>query len=711
MKYLKFFQSIKFSFSQRPHKFLNKTAPFKKFNNNKMETNQIDSREINLQKNKVYPKPEYNENDYNNPLDLENIEILKVSKFREYSDIKYPTFEDINLEEQLKTEVTYENLLVDLNCCDEALSNLCHLYDTLFLTHPNGEFIKEKLKEHNMNYIVCKMFSSILRRQVTLVYHLLRKKYSNNQEERETAEKIINQEYLDVSNEEILNHLIEENKNYFKNGNGSVNDNLDHEKLKNSEILNVQEEREINQEFKNMIIENLKVLIKSEKSLIDFENNTKNFLPSICSLNLSLKILKSVIDETSNQIKEILQTGSKNIENLSEETLIKFFHNCNKIDILANFFILCYKIPHDDIYNLPENSETWQELKKHFERRVIFSRHTLKKKLQKVFNMVILGNASVSKGHGEFNSKYSKILGTGWYFAYFFFNKKKANIQSIKFTINPNYDIAKILWNMLDAKGIRNLLKLTMPGVKYSKKWFFKRTEPEITLDVIKELMEKINNPEYLIKTDKDGDDKRKFSDKLVLQGHYQIDYESRITDNNTEINFNDEKIKKPKNLPLFLTKTDEKIINDFVKVKIISHRDNFTPYKKTFWNYINCCSGERKHNPRAALIHIHGGGFIAMSAASHENYTRKWTNMLEIPVFSIDYRLAPENPYPKALDDVYQAYMWIIKYAEDIFKMDLDKIILVGDSAGGNLVVSLCYLLILLGKKLPTAIFLAYPG
>jgi len=99
------------------------------------------------------------------------------------------------------------------------------------------------------------------------------------------------------------------------------------------------------------------------------------------------------------------------------------------------------------------------------------------------------------------------------------------------------------------------------------------------------------------------------------------------------------------------------------------------------------------------------------MSASSHENYTRKWANMLEIPLFSIDYRLAPENPYPKALDDVYQAYMWIIKYAEDFYKMDLDKIILVGDSAGGNLVVSLCYLLILSGRKLPTAIFLAYPG
>jgi hormone-sensitive lipase len=99
------------------------------------------------------------------------------------------------------------------------------------------------------------------------------------------------------------------------------------------------------------------------------------------------------------------------------------------------------------------------------------------------------------------------------------------------------------------------------------------------------------------------------------------------------------------------------------------------------------------------------------MSASSHENYTRKWTNTLQIPVFSIDYRLSPEFPYPKSLDDVYQAYMWIINFGEEIFKNKITNIILVGDSAGGNLVMSLTYLLIMMGQKLPTALMLAYPA
>src|SRR5690606_23911426 len=88
--------------------------------------------------------------------------------------------------------------------------------------------------------------------------------------------------------------------------------------------------------------------------------------------------------------------------------------------------------------NQAENSETWDKIKRHFERRVVFSRYVIKKKLQQVFNMVILGNASMSKGHDVFkNHNYLQMLGSGWYFAYFFFNKKQASIQSIKFAINP----------------------------------------------------------------------------------------------------------------------------------------------------------------------------------------------------------------------------------------------------------------------------------
>jgi hormone-sensitive lipase len=57
---------------------------------------------------------------------------------------------------------------------------------------------------------------------------------------------------------------------------------------------------------------------------------------------------------------------------------------------------------------------------------------------------------------------------------------------------------------------------------------------------------------------------------------------------------------------------------------------------------------------PTDIVIHAHGGGFISMNSGAHQNYLRYWANELELPVFSIDYRLAPAYPYPAAVNDCY---------------------------------------------------------
>jgi hormone-sensitive lipase len=68
-------------------------------------------------------------------------------------------------------------------------------------------------------------------------------------------------------------------------------------------------------------------------------------------------------------------------------------------------------------------------------------------------------------------------------------------------------------------------------------------------------------------------------------------------------------------------------------------------------------------------VVHIHGGGFIAMNSASHQTYTRKWARFLgDVPIFSIDYRKAPQHPFPAALDDCFSVYMWIVENASENF-------------------------------------------
>jgi len=116
-------------------------------------------------------------------------------------------------------------------------------------------------------------------------------------------------------------------------------------------------------------------------------------------------------------------------------------------------------------------------------------------------------------------------------------------------------------------------------------------------------------------------------------------------------------------------------------------------------------------NNRGVVILHIHGGGFVAMSSASHQAYTRQWANSLDIPIFSIDYRLSPGSHFPDALNDCWQVYYWLLEEGEKNLGIKIDNIILAGDSAGGNLCASLTLLCIKRGYKLPSALVLSYPA
>ena len=79
----------------------------------------------------------------------------------------------------------------------------------------------------------------------------------------------------------------------------------------------------------------------------------------------------------------------------------------------------------------------------------------------------------------------------------------------------------------------------------------------------------------------------------------------------------------------------------------------------------INVLKGSHSYSDQAIVIHVHGGGFVSLSSSSHRSYLLKWAKNLKLIHFSIDYRLAPKSRYPDTLDDVWQAYMWIMNFAE----------------------------------------------
>lgn len=93
----------------------------------------------------------------------------------------------------------------------------------------------------------------------------------------------------------------------------------------------------------------------------------------------------------------------------------------------------------------------------------------------------------------------------------------------------------------------------------------------------------------------------------------------------------------------------------------------------------------ERGGALRPALVYFHGGGFVFGNLDTHDAVCRAIAKESGAVVISVDYRLAPENKFPAAVDDSYAATVWAAANAERL-GIDAHRIAVGGDSAGGNL-------------------------
>jgi epsilon-lactone hydrolase len=116
---------------------------------------------------------------------------------------------------------------------------------------------------------------------------------------------------------------------------------------------------------------------------------------------------------------------------------------------------------------------------------------------------------------------------------------------------------------------------------------------------------------------------------------------------------------------------------------------------------WVDCSNG----NGKATILYLHGGAYTMCSPRTHAALTGTLSDLSQIRVLSVDYRLAPEDPYPAAVQDATAAYRWLLKKG-----VPAKSIVIGGDSAGGGLTFATMLELKEKGDPLPAAAFAISP-
>ena len=442
-----------------------------------------------------------------------------------------------------------------------------------------------------------------------------------------------------------------------------------------------------------------------EKIKIINETKEECGIPFMCYLT---KVFVKYMNKVKTQLDSF--TSIENYQNkdikIYRKNMIIFFDLIFLLQNLEIGYSILYRgylYDKNDIFNFEENSKEWEDL-----RKIIFRvnssdlnkvREDYKKENDRMANSSIYINKMDKNSNLFFNM--TKIAGSAIKYKINDENLKIFESKENKLTSNKIFMEEGL--KMFKNKMIKNLFMRRFPKIVMREKIYMKREHPEISLEYIKSLLMKIYDKDIILKNFEDTHQpERAILDEKIkneipiwtsqkLKKEEKKYYVSTWLFSNRELNLN-KKIPEPKN--------NFNLFGLFSKKKDVTKEENKDAIK-----------------PKSLLIHIHGGGFLESNTFIAEKWLREASIECDIPIIGINYGCAPKHKYPEAINDCFQAYMWILDHCEQELGFKPEKILLSGDSAGGSLMLALTLLIIAMNEfdekkiKIPDLLLGLYPA
>ena len=321
-----------------------------------------------------------------------------------------------------------------------------------------------------------------------------------------------------------------------------------------------------------------------------------------------------------------------------------------KLNFLFPLIYSAFKLDKEDLLCLPENHPRRLSLKSVTTTILLDNQKEIHQQLKK-FYKTMNSMKAVFYTTSKYKESTSRNLITGFLFLYYMQATKKAERQARLFDISNNADGLKFLLGMGQSKMMKKHVEGTFPPIACNKLVYL----PKLSEHILHSSQHPESGP--------------------PPTNPREADYKFSFTPEGTR-----------------------------VQVRVLSK----TPLPSL--DSTHASSLPVQQICEKLIIQVHGGAFVAFSSFDHQDYTRDWATELNTPIFSIDYGLSPEHPFPEGLDDVWQAYTWLVNHAREFFGVLPNKIVLFGDSAGGNLVSALTIKAITSGFRVPDALLLVYP-